>query len=70
MGLPQNEIPLALFAFNVGVELGQLAFIAAVLSLIALAGRLFIRPGWATRAASYAIGATASFWMLQRIAFV
>ena len=28
VGLPQGEIPLALFAFNVGVELGQLAFVA------------------------------------------
>ena len=33
VGLPQGEIPLALLAFNVGVELGQLAFVAAVLSL-------------------------------------
>ncbi len=33
IGLPQGEIPLALFAFNLGVELGQLAFIAAVLTI-------------------------------------
>ena len=32
VGLPQGEIPLALFAFNVGVELGQLAFVTAVLT--------------------------------------
>ena len=35
VGLPQRDIPFALFAFNVGVELGQLAFIAAVLGVIA-----------------------------------
>ena len=40
LGLPQGDIPLALFAFNVGVELGQLAFIASV--MVALAGAAFI----------------------------
>jgi hypothetical protein len=34
LGLPQGEIPLALFAFNVGVEFGQLAFIAVVLTVL------------------------------------
>jgi hydrogenase/urease accessory protein HupE len=33
MGLPQNDIPLALFSFNIGVELGQLGFVALVLLL-------------------------------------
>ena len=32
IGLPHGEIPLALFAFNVGVELGQLGFVAVILS--------------------------------------
>src|SRR5580765_8186753 len=40
IGLPQGDIPLALFAFNVGVECGQLAFVAVVSSLAALSGRL------------------------------
>jgi hydrogenase/urease accessory protein HupE len=39
IGVPQHEVPLALFTFNVGVETGQLLFIAAVLSLIALLKR-------------------------------
>ena len=34
--MPQGEIPLALFAFNVGVELGQLAFVSTVLTLVRL----------------------------------
>ena len=34
IGLPQGDIPLALFTFNVGVEVGQLIFIAAVLSIL------------------------------------
>jgi hydrogenase/urease accessory protein HupE len=69
VGLPQGDIPLALFSFNVGVELGQLGFIAVVLAI----GWLWRRivggaPGWTNRAASYAIGATASVWMFERIA--
>jgi hydrogenase/urease accessory protein HupE len=69
VGLPQGEIPLALFAFNIGVEIGQLAFIALVLSC-GIILRRFARvvPLWAPRVASYAIGATASFWMFERIA--
>ena len=39
VGLPQGDIPLALFAFNVGVELGQLVFIGFVLSVLTLARR-------------------------------
>ena len=38
IGLPKKDMPLALFAFNVGVEVGQLPFIAAVLGLLALRG--------------------------------
>jgi len=37
VGLPANEIPLALLLFNVGVEAGQLAFIGAVIVVITLA---------------------------------
>lgn len=31
IGLPEGEIPLALFSFNLGVEIGQLLFITPVL---------------------------------------
>jgi hypothetical protein len=69
VGLPQGEIPLALFAFNVGVELGQLAFVAAVLSLVRLVQVLPLRlPAWAPRAAGYAIGSVAAFWVFSRLA--
>ena len=62
VGLPQGEIPLALFAFNVGVELGQLAFVAAVLTLLRLVRLLPLRlPAWGHGAAGYAIGSLASF---------
>jgi len=69
VGLPHGEIPLALFAFNVGVELGQLAFVAAVLSLARLVRILPLRlPVWAPRAAGYAIGSIAAFWVFARLA--
>jgi hypothetical protein len=69
VGLPQGEIPLALFAFNVGVELGQLAFVAAVLSLVRLVYVAPLRlPAWAPRAAGYAIGSIATFWVFARLA--
>ena len=73
VGLPQTAIPVALSFFNVGVEVGQLLFIAAVLGIMAL-GRFFIRraaipqPTWAWRVAPYSIGSVAAFWMIQRIA--
>ena len=73
VGLPQTAIPVALLFFNVGVEIGQLLFIAAILGLMAL-GRWFVRleaiprPSWAWRVAPYSIGGIAAFWMVQRIA--
>ena len=69
VGLPQGEIPLALFSFNVGVECGQLGFIAAVLA-VGYLGRLFLRqmPRWAPHVAAYAIGGIASYWVFERLA--
>jgi hypothetical protein len=66
MGLPDRHHLLALLAFNVGVELGQLAVIALVagaLSLWALRGgdrRALVRP------ASLVIAAIGLFWTVER----
>jgi len=69
VGLPQKAIPLALLTFNVGVELGQLLFVAAVLAMVSLAARLPVRaPRWAAWVPPYAIGAVAMFWLLERVA--
>jgi hydrogenase/urease accessory protein HupE len=73
VGLPQAAIPIALLFFNVGVELGQLLFIASVFVVIALARRVMRRsrvwqPAWAWRIPPYAIGSVAMFWVIQRIA--
>ena len=71
IGLPQGDVPLALFAFNVGVELGQLAFISAVLGTASVIRRIrFVRPleRHALRAAPYVIGTFAGFWFVGRVA--
>lgn len=67
IGLPEHAIPLALLFFNVGVELGQLVFIGAVLA-VSLALKRLPWPGWAWRVPVYAIGSMAAFWTIQRIA--
>jgi len=69
VGLPQQAIPLALLFFNVGVELGQLAFIALVLGIAAIGNHARLpRPAWAWRVPAYGIGSTATFWLIQRVA--
>ena len=71
IGLPRGDIPLALAAFNAGVELGQLAFIVFVLGLFALARkvrRVTVLERYARPAAPYAIGILASFWFFERLA--
>ena len=71
IGLPRGDIPLALFAFNVGVELGQLAFIAAVLGSLAILRRMAFPRSLerhVANAAPYAIGSLAAFWFVGRVA--
>ena len=69
IGLPQKAIPLALFTFNVGVEIGQLAFVTAVLALGTLAARVpLCWPRWGAWLPPYAIGTVAMFWVAERVA--
>ena len=71
IGLPQNAIPLSLLFFNVGVEVGQLLFVAAVVALLTLVKRAHVvRPRFASAsqvAAAYAIGCCAVFWLVERV---
>jgi hydrogenase/urease accessory protein HupE len=73
IGLPQGDIPLALFAFNVGVETGQLIFIAVVLGALRCV-RLTKVPIAVERHArlitTYAIGIMAAYWFIERLAGV
>ena len=73
IGLPEKSIPIALLFFNVGVEIGQLLFIAAMIAIVALARQItrridVPRPTWAWAVPPYAIGGVAVFWVIQRIA--
>ena len=69
IGVPQHEVPLALFMFNVGVETGQLIFIAVVLSLVAVLKKLpLTAPEGAWRLLPYSIGSVAAFWTIERVA--
>ena len=79
VGLPEQDIPLALLFFNVGVEAGQLAFIAVAVLALSVLTRLLRRPGhvergpWRSEAmiripVAYVIGSVAAFWTVQRVA--
>ena len=78
IGLAQGEIPLSLLSFNVGIELGQLAFLSLVLLawqilvpiLVLLAGRIAPLQSGPRRAlrllSAYAIGSVSALWFYQR----
>jgi hydrogenase/urease accessory protein HupE len=69
VGLPPRDIPAALMLFNVGVELGQLAFVGVVLAAIAAVRRVAVPAGPALRRVpAYGIGTVAAYWLIQRIA--
>jgi hypothetical protein len=58
-------LPTALLFFNVGIEIGQLAFIA----LLTVAGVLISKiskAGWLQLAPVYLLGAVSTFWVLDR----
>ena len=76
IGLPQNEIPTALLCFNVGVEIGQVAFVGTLFLLMYATRRVLAmdvdRPVHALAPcirvpAVYLIGSVASYWLIARI---
>ena len=67
-GLPRHELPLALVTFNVGVELGQLGFIALILALEQSFRILDVRwPRWVEAVPGYTVGSLGAFWTVQRL---
>lgn len=68
VGLPEGRFVIALIGFNIGVELGQLAVIAAAFALTALP---FGRTDWYRRAiavpASLAIAGVGAWWTFERL---
>jgi hydrogenase/urease accessory protein HupE len=68
IGLPSGDVPLALFTFNLGVEAGQLVFVAAMVALYRAAMTMTRRSIPPVRTAmAYGIGAAATFWLLTRL---
>jgi hypothetical protein len=68
LGLPKSEVPLALLLFNVGVEIGQLAFVAVVLLLERAFRVLQVNwPRFAERLPGYAVGTLGAYWTIQRV---
>jgi hydrogenase/urease accessory protein HupE len=67
LGLPQGDIPLALLFFNVGVEIGQLMFVAVILATMAMLRKIMTIPRKAIVTAAYSIGIVAAYWTLERI---
>jgi hydrogenase/urease accessory protein HupE len=66
-GMPKAELPLALLFFNVGVELGQLVFVAMALALERSFRVLEIRWPRAVEALpGYAVGSLGAYWTIQR----
>jgi hydrogenase/urease accessory protein HupE len=75
IGLPEGDVPMALLAFNLGVEAGQIAFVVAVLAFFAAARAAVPRlialvrdpeaPG--TVVMGYGIGILATFWLVERV---
>ena len=78
IGLPQTELPTALLFFNVGVEIGQVLFVLALVTAFLVLRPVFVRllrsakdneVHWTslTTPASYLIGTVASLWMIERV---
>jgi hydrogenase/urease accessory protein HupE len=68
IGVPAGQIPVALLFFNLGVEIGQLLFVGAILALVALirVGKPSL-PAWLKLVPPYAIGMIAMFWVIERV---
>lgn len=71
LGLPEGEIPLALLLFNIGVEIGQLAFVILVLLQLRSFRLLEIQwPRPIQRLPGYLVGTLGAYWTIQRLAIL
>jgi hypothetical protein len=66
LGLPRDTLAVSLMAFNLGVELGQLAIVAAFLPLAMALRRTALYPVLVLRGGSTAIAALAGIWLVER----
>lgn len=75
IGLPEGDVPVALLAFNLGVEAGQLLFVAVVLTAAAMLRRIvpqlytrtMTQGGPGITIAAYGVGGIAAFWTIDRV---
>jgi hydrogenase/urease accessory protein HupE len=71
IGLPRGDIPLALLSFNIGVEIGQLAFVALILLMVRAFKIIDMRwPRWVEWAPAYVVGSLGAFWTIERVAMM
>ncbi len=75
IGLPQTQVPISLLFFNVGVEIGQLIFLGAVIVVMKVLARAPFAKDMPTerkltleKGLVYVVGSIASFWMIERVA--
>ncbi len=68
LGLPRGDIPMALFCFNVGVEIGQIVFVAVILIVMGSLKKIQfdLPPKWKPLPV-YAMGSVAAFWFVGRL---
>jgi len=70
-GMPRGELPWALLWFNIGVELGQLLFVAVALGLVWAFAVLRVRwPRWVWWLPGYTVGSLGAYWTVQRTALL
>lgn len=75
IGLPQTEIPTALLSFNVGVEIGQIAFVASMLVIFWLISQgmkllKYESDDWVTaiqKPVAFAVGGITMYWSIERV---
>lgn len=68
IGLPQDEIPLSLFSFNAGIELGQILFILVVSFLLYNLKKYLLKSELKIKIPlAYFIGTISSFWLIERV---
>jgi hypothetical protein len=67
-GVGHNATPIALFGFNLGVEIGQLLFVSIVLLIPPLFQQAWNKlPKWSAKIPGYGIGSLSLFWMWERL---
>jgi hypothetical protein len=67
-GMPRAELAPALLFFNVGVELGQLGFVALILIVLQSFKKIELRwPRWVELLPGYTVGSLGAYWTIQRV---